>query len=65
VSKKPRKVQEGAGAYAAKKQKKAKATASSPKPAEPAIRYATPEQVRDAANEVFKVHAELFRKLAQ
>lgn len=59
VSKKPHKIEEPKAAYPAKKP--AKATAAQPGE----IRYATPEQARKAAAEVFEVHKELFRKLAQ
>lgn len=60
MSKKPRKVGETATPYVAKKSVKVVA------PAQPGeIRYATPEEVRKAAEEVFRVHEELFRKLAQ
>lgn len=66
VSKKPRKIEEAATPYAAKKPvpAMAKPAYSTTSPA-PAIRYASPEQVRKAAEKVFKVHEELFRKLAQ
>lgn len=61
MSKKPHKVDEPQAPYAAKKPVKAE-----PAPAQPGgTRYATPEQVRKAAEEVFKVHEKLFRKLAQ
>jgi len=61
VSKKPHKVAEPQAPYAAKKPAKA-----TPVPAQTVgVRYATPEQTRKAAEEVFKVHKELFRKLAQ
>ena len=61
MSKKPRKVQEAATPYPAKKPAKGTETAAQPG----GIRYATPEQARKAAAEVFEVHKELFRKLAQ
>ena len=61
VKKKRTKVEESATPYAAKKPAKA-----APAPAQPGeIRYATPDQVKKAAQEVFEVHKELFRKLAQ
>ena len=62
MSKKPPKVQETATPYTAKKPVKAAAPVRQGKPT---IRYATPEQVKKAADEVFRVHEELFRKLAQ
>lgn len=59
VSKKPHKVEEPKAAYPAKKPAKvAPAMAGE-------IRYATPAQTRKAAAEVFEVHKELFRRLAQ
>lgn len=61
VSKKPHKIEEPKAAYPTKKP--AKTTALASQPGE--IRYATPEQARKAAAEVFEVHKELFRKLAQ
>jgi hypothetical protein len=63
VSKKPRKVREPKAAYATKKPAAAPAVSQSKTAS--GVRYATPEQVKKAADEVFKVHAELFRKLAQ
>ena len=60
MSKKPHKIEEPKAAYPAKKPAKA---APAAQPGE--IRYATPEQARKAAAEVFEVHKELFRKLAQ
>ena len=59
MSKKPHKIEEAKGAYAAKKPAKPAPAATGE------IRYATPEQARKAAAEVFEVHKELFRKLAQ
>lgn len=63
MNKKPHKAEESAAPYAAKKAAKAEpaSTSGSTSP----IRYATPEQAREAAQEVFKVHEKLFRKLAQ
>ena len=62
MKKKPRKVEESAAPYTGKKP----AAGTAPKAGAPRqIRYATPEQVRKAAEKVFKVHHELFRKLAQ
>lgn len=56
---KPSKVEEPMAPYATK-------PAKARKPGTPdAVRYATPAQVRKAADKVFKVHHELFRKLAQ
>ena len=63
VKKRTVKVGESATPYAAKKP--AMAEPASPSGSTPPIRYATPEQAREAAQEVFKVHEKLFRKLAQ
>jgi hypothetical protein len=67
---KPRKVQEPAGAYAAKSVA-AKGTSAHP-PASPgkksaltATRHVDEATFRKAAEKVFKTHDELFRKLAQ
>ena len=60
---KPRKVQEPAGTYTAKKTA-AKATPA-PKTGEPHVRYVDDATFRKAADKVFKTHSELFRKLAQ
>jgi hypothetical protein len=66
VSKKPQhKIKETAAPYAAKKPVQQPVAPASPADQPPQIRYATPEQARKAAGEVFKVHEELFRKLAQ
>lgn len=59
---KPRKVQEPAGIYTA--------TPKSPaRPAAPAakagVRYATPEQVKKAADKIFAERHDLLRRLAQ
>jgi hypothetical protein len=60
---KPRKVQEPAGTRAVKARPE-KATADMvPSPA--GVRYATPEQVREATEKVFRVHDDLFRRLAE
>lgn len=62
VSKKPHKVEEATASYAAKKPAAVPVSTSG---SAPTIRYATPEEARQAAEEVFKVHEKLFRKLAQ
>jgi hypothetical protein len=61
VNKKSRKVGETQARYAVKKT--AKVDPRSPNAA--AVRYASPKRVQHAAKKVFKVHHELFRKLAQ
>ncbi|HEY4301285.1 MAG TPA: hypothetical protein VGM73_10450 [Candidatus Didemnitutus sp.] len=61
MSKKTRKVGEAEARYAVKKT--AKVDPRSPNAA--AVRYASPKRVQQAAEKVFKVHHELFRKLAQ
>jgi hypothetical protein len=67
VRKKSHKVGEAAAPYTAKKavKGKARAAAAQGKAPAPNIRYATPAQAQKAAEEVFRVHEELFRKLAQ
>ena len=55
MSKKPRKIEESAASYTAKK----------PAKAEPGIKYADPAQARKSMEKVFRVHHELLRKLAQ
>ncbi len=65
VGKKPHKVGEPKATYAGKKSAKAAPVINQSKQTASTVRYATPEQVRKAADEVFKVHSELFRKLAQ
>ncbi len=60
MSKKPRKVEEPQASYAAKKPAKAPAPATAS-----GVRYASAKQTHKAAEKVFKVHHELFRKLAQ
>ena len=63
MSKKPHKVEETATPYAAKKA--AQPAAPATKPETPGVRYATPEQARKAAEKVFRVHKDLFHRLAQ
>ena len=58
---KPRKVEEPAAPYLASKQPAPKA----PAPAQPAVRYARPEDVQKVADKIFAERKELFRKLAQ
>jgi hypothetical protein len=62
VSKKPPKVAESASSYAAKKPAKAKLA---PKPAASGVRYMDDAAFKKASEKVFKVHHDLFRKLAQ
>jgi hypothetical protein len=63
VSTKPRKAEEPRAAYAAKP---AKSATTASKPDLPGgVRYATPEQARSAAEKVFRVHKDLFHRLAQ
>jgi hypothetical protein len=63
VNKKSRKVAESASSYAAKKPEKAAAPA--PKGEAPGVRYMDDATFKKASDKVFKVHHELFRKLAQ
>lgn len=58
---KPRKVEEPAGTYSAKKSARKVPTT----PAQPAIRYVDDATFRKAAAKVFKTNEALFRKLAQ
>lgn len=58
---KPRKVEEPAATYSAKKPAEKVPVA----PVQPTIRYADDATFRKAAAKVFKTHDELFRKLAQ
>ncbi|MCM2273359.1 MAG: hypothetical protein NDI75_00985 [Candidatus Didemnitutus sp.] len=63
MSTKPHKAEEPRAAYAAKP---AKSAAAASKPDLPGgVRYATPEQVRNATEKVFRVHKDLFHRLAQ
>lgn len=62
VSKKPRKVEEPQAPYAAKKPAKA---APVPKTAAAGVRLMDDATFKKASDKVFKVHHELFRKLAQ
>jgi len=62
VKKKPAKVEESAAPYAAKKPV---AKAAAPQSTESGVRYMDDATFRKAADKVFKVHHELFRKLAQ
>jgi len=63
VKRKPAKVEEPTTPYAAKKRAKGAATAS--KAGGTGVRYMDDATFRKAADKVFKVHHELFRKLAQ
>lgn len=62
VNKKPRKVQEAATPYPAKKPVKA---APAPEAGNTGVRYMDDAAFKKAADKVFKTHHELFRKLAQ
>lgn len=63
VNKKPSKVEESATPYTAKKPVKVAATA--PKTEGAGVRYMDDAAFNRASKKVFKVHKELFRKLAQ
>ena len=63
VSKKPSKVEETSTPYPAKKP--AKRAAPTPKPEGAGVRYMDEAAFKQASEKVFKVHNELFRKLAQ
>ncbi len=56
---------EAAAPYTAKKPAKGKAGSAAQAATASPVRYASSAQVKKAADEVFKVHEELFRKLAQ
>ncbi len=62
VSEKPRKLGEPKATYAAKKPAKA---APAPKSESSGVRYMDDASFKKASDKVFKVHHELFRKLAQ
>jgi succinyl-CoA synthetase beta subunit len=63
VSKKVHKVEEPPATYGAKT---AKAAVAAAKPENSGgVRYASPAQARKAAEKVFRVHRELFHRLAQ
>ena len=63
MKKKPAKVGESATPYTAKKP--AKRAAPTAKTGNTGVRYMDDATFRKAADKVFKVHDELFRKLAQ
>ncbi len=63
MSKKPHKVGEPKATYAAKKP--AQAAVPAPKPESTGVRYMDDATFKKASDKVFKVHDELFRKLAQ
>ena len=63
MSKKPQKVDDPASSYAANKQ--VKATAPATKTENGGVRYMDDATFKKASDKVFKVHKELFRKLAQ
>jgi hypothetical protein len=63
MSKKPRKIEEYSTSYSAKKPVKTERAASSE--ATGGARYMDDAVFKKSANHVFKVHEELFRKLAK
>jgi hypothetical protein len=65
VKKKALITKEAAAPYAAKKPAKGKAASGAQAAPAAAVRYASSSQVKKAADEVYKVHEALFRKLAQ
>lgn len=65
MKKKPAKIEEPSSAYSAKKRTAPPAAPLAKAEEARQIRYATPEQARKAMRKVFRVHHELFRKLAQ
>jgi len=65
VSKKSHQVGEAAAPYTAKPTAKVPAATLDATANTSTSRYAKPEDARSAAAKVFKVHEELFRKLAQ
>jgi hypothetical protein len=62
---KPRKLGEPAGTYTAKTPPKPVRAATAQKAGASGVRYTDDATFRKAAEKVFKVHDELFRKLAQ
>lgn len=65
MKRRPPKVEEPAGTYAAKKPTVKSSTAPAPKAVTPQIRYAPLEDVQKVNDRLMKIHGDVLRRLAQ